>query len=210
MISVMRLIAQVCPEFDPGARWRDKNSQTIAKTRIFSLMEIQRESPHSHAAGAFYRLDCPEWVHVIPFTAKEAGLELLAVEQYRHGVDLASLEVPGGVCDNGEDPLAAAKRELLEETGYASDNWTSLGSCSPNPAIQTNHCHFFLALDCEKMHDLALDPTEELRVWAMTYFEWEAKLKSGEIHHALTLAAFSRLHSSQAWQALQKQINEAG
>ncbi|MDR2561258.1 MAG: NUDIX hydrolase [Holophagales bacterium] len=172
-------------------------------------MEIQRESPHSQASGAFYRLDCPEWVHAIPFTAKEAGMELLAVEQYRHGVDRASLEVPGGVCDPGEDPLTAAKRELLEETGHASNNWISLGSCSPNPAIQTNRCHFFLALGCEKMHDLVLDPTEELRVWAIPYLEWESKLRSGEIHHALVLAAFSRLHSSQAWPELQKQINDA-
>ena len=77
-------------------------------------MEMQRESPHSQSAGDFYRLDCPEWVHVIPFTPKSAGLELLAVEQYRHGVDRASLEVPGGVCDCGEDPLGAAKRELLD------------------------------------------------------------------------------------------------
>jgi 8-oxo-dGTP pyrophosphatase MutT (NUDIX family) len=136
-------------------------------------------------------------------------MELLAVEQYRHGVDRASLEVPGGVCDPGEDPLTAAKRELLEETGHASNNWISLGSCSPNPAIQTNRCHFFLALGCEKMHDLVLDPTEELRVWAIPYLEWESKLRSGEIHHALVLAAFSRLHSSQAWPELQKQINDA-
>jgi len=130
----------------------------------------------------------------------------LAVEQYRHGVDRASLEVPGGVCDQGEDPLAAAQRELLEETGHASNNWVPLGTCSPNPAIQNNRCHFFLALDCEKAHDLVLDPTEELRVWAMPYLEWRAKLESGEVHHALVLAAFNRLHFSEAWQTLQKQI----
>jgi 8-oxo-dGTP pyrophosphatase MutT (NUDIX family) len=149
-------------------------------------------------------------VHAIPFTPKGSGLELLAVEQYRHGVDRASLEVPGGVCDGLEDPLDAAKRELLEETGHESSNWVSLGYCSPNPAIQNNRCHFFLALDCEKVRDLVLDPTEELSVWAMPYSEWEAKLKSGEIHHALVLAAFNRLHSSEAWQSLQKQICDLG
>jgi 8-oxo-dGTP pyrophosphatase MutT (NUDIX family) len=203
----MRLIAQACPDFDPNARWRDGGVKTIAKSPIFKLQEIQRESPHTPAKGAFYRLDCPEWVHAIPFTSKQAGLELLAVEQYRHGVDRASLEVPGGVCDLGEDPLEAAKRELLEETGHASDHWTDLGICCPNPAIQNNRCHFFLALDCVPVQELALDPTEELRVWAMPYPEWDAKLKSGEIIHSLVIAAFGRLHMSGAWPPLQQQIS---
>jgi 8-oxo-dGTP pyrophosphatase MutT (NUDIX family) len=203
----MRLIAQACPQFDPNAKWRDGVVQTIANSPIFKLQAIQRESPHTHAKGDFYRLDCPEWVHAIPFTSHQAGLELIAVEQYRHGVDRASLEVPGGVCDLGEDPLEAAKRELLEETGYASDKWTNLGFCSPNPAIQNNRCHFFLALDCVPVQDLLLDPTEELRVWAMPYQEWETKLKSGEIHHSLVIAAFGRLHMSSAWPSLQQQIN---
>jgi len=208
----MRLITQVCPQFDPGARWRDGGSRTIAKSPIFSLLEVQRESPHSNKAGTYYRLACPEWVHAIPFTAIDdtgdsgAGLELLAVEQHRHGVEKASLEVPGGACDPGEDPLDAAKRELLEETGYTSENWTYLGSCTPNPAIQDNRCHFFLALDCAQTHELRLDPTEELRVWAMPYAEWEHKLKTGEIHHGLMLAAFECLRLSSAWASLQQQI----
>ncbi|MDR0498164.1 MAG: NUDIX hydrolase [Holophagales bacterium] len=203
----MRLIAQVYPNFDPDVQWRDDHSKVVAKTPIFSLLEIQRTSPHSSAKGAFYRLICPEWVHVIPFTALDAGLELLAVEQYRHGTDRASLEVPGGVCDHGENPLDAAKRELLEETGYTSNNWISLGSCAPNPAIQNNWCHFFLALDCVPTQELVLDPTEELRVWAMSYSEWKVKLEAGEIHHSLVLAAFERLRISGAWTSLQQQIN---
>jgi 8-oxo-dGTP pyrophosphatase MutT (NUDIX family) len=148
-------------------------------------------------------------VNVIPFTAQEAGLELLTVEQFRHGVDCASLEIPGGVCDQGEAPLDAAKRELLEETGYASDNWIALGSCSPNPAIQNNRCHFFLALDCAPLRELVLDPTEELRVWAMTFAEWRDKLKSGEVHHSLMYVAFHKLYLSDAWTRLSQQIDDA-
>jgi len=202
----MRLIAQAHPDFDPNLRWRDGESRVVAQNPIFSLLEMQRESPYSNAKGVFYRLACPEWVHAIPFTALDAGLELLVVEQYRHGIDKASLEVPGGICDQGENPLDAAKRELLEETGYASDNWIGLGSCAPNPAIQNNRCHFFLALDCVPTRDLVLDPTEELRVWAMSYSEWKVKLEAGEIHHSIVLAAFQRLHLSQAWVSLQRQI----
>ena len=204
----MRLIAQVHPQFDPNAQWLDGSSQVIAKTSIFNLLEIQRESPQSHVKANIYRLSCPNWVHAIPFTALDSGFELLTVEQYRHGVDRASLEVPGGLCDPGEDPLESAKRELLEETGYTSNDWTSLGSCSPNPAIQNNRCHFFLALNCVQTRDLILDPTEELRVWAMSHAEWKARLESGEVHHSLVIAAFQRLYASKAWASLQQQINE--
>ncbi|MCL1894434.1 MAG: NUDIX hydrolase [Holophagaceae bacterium] len=206
IIYLMRLIAQVCPQFDPSAQWHDSDTNIIAKSPIFSLLEVQRKSPHSNVEGAFYRLVCPEWVHTIPFTPESAGLELLVVEQYRHGIDRASLEVPGGVCDSGEDPLSAAKRELLEETGFVSDNWIELGFCSPNPAIQNNRCHFFLALDCVSVRDLVLDPTEELRVWALPFHEWQERLNSGEIHHSLVLAAFERLRHSIAWPALQQKI----
>ena len=207
MISPMRIIAQACHQFDPGAKWRDGRSQVIASSPIFRLEELQRESPHSEAKGAFYRLDCPEWVHAIPFTTAESGLELIAVEQYRHGIDSASLEVPGGVCNPGESPLDAAKRELLEETGHSSGNWTYLGHCTPNPAIQNNKCHFFLAQGCIPTKGLELDPTEELRVWAMPYPVWESKLRSGEIHHGLILAAFERLHLSEAWPTLRQMID---
>ena len=180
----------------------------MAESPIFELLKLQRESPQSHLKADIYRLSCPEWVHVIPFTAIDAGFELLVVEQYRHGVDRASLEVPGGICDTGEDPLDAAKRELLEETGCISNDWTSLGSCSPNPAIQNNQCHFYLALNCVPTRDLTLDPTEELRLWAMSHAEWRARLESGEVHHSLVLAAFHRLYMSKAWASLQQQINE--
>jgi len=202
----MHFLAESPPNFDPSAKWHDGGTRTIVTTPIFRLLEAQRESPHGFAKGTFYRLACPQWVHIIPFTTQSAGLELLAVEQYRHGIDGASLEVPGGVGNPGESPLEAAKRELLEETGHVSENWTDLGFCTPNPAIQDNRCHFFLALNCVPAHDLALDPTEELRVLTMPFQEWEGKLKSGEIHHGLILAAFERLRLSPAWGPLESMI----
>jgi 8-oxo-dGTP pyrophosphatase MutT (NUDIX family) len=178
----------------------------LAKSPIFTLEEIERESPHSRKRGLFYRLACPEWVHAVPFTPEADGLEILAVEQYRHGVDRPSLEVPGGVCNHGENPLDAAKRELLEETGHATDNWAYLGCCTPNPAIQNNKCHFYLALDCVQVRELDLDPTEELRVWAVPFSEWVKKMESGEIHHGLILAAFERLRLSEAWSTINEKL----
>ena len=68
------------------------------------------------------------------------------VEQYRYGIEAPTLELAGGVCDVDEAPLETAKRELLEETGFASNDWISLGQVSSNPAMQDNYTHSFLAL----------------------------------------------------------------
>jgi 8-oxo-dGTP pyrophosphatase MutT (NUDIX family) len=145
-------------------------------------------------------------VNVIAFRAKKEGGELLVVEQFRHGIDASTLEVIGGVCDPEEDPTGTARRELLEETGHESPRWVSLGWCTPNPAVQNNRCHFFLALDCRPVAELHLDPSEELRVWAVPWGEWKEKLQSGEIHHALVLGAFFRLERWSGWKALQEEL----
>jgi len=204
------MLAEACPNFDPGSGWRGGPVRVVAETPIFRLTEVNRSSPHSGKEGVFYSLECPQWVHAIPFADFGSGPELIAVEQHRHGICTPSLEVPGGVCGQGEDPLAAAKRELLEETGFASEDWRHLGSCTPNPAIQDNRCHFFLALGCARTRPLELDPTEELRVWAMPFSEWEARMKSGEVHHGLMLAAFQRLRLSPEWPTLRKLIAGRG
>lgn len=195
----MRLLAQHSLGFDPAQAWKGGEATLRSETRLFRHLGVVRQSPHTGRSHDFTRLECPDWVHVIAFT--EDG-ELLAVEQFRHGINSATLEAIGGVCDPGEVPELTARRELLEETGHQSDSWLSLGWCSPNPAIQDNRCHFFLALGCQPVAELDLDPSEELRVWAVPWREWEAKLESGEIHHALVLAAFFRLRLWQGWDNL--------
>ncbi|MBK7293314.1 MAG: NUDIX hydrolase [Holophagaceae bacterium] len=165
-------------------------------SRLFRQIVARRRSPHTGREHAFYRLQGPDWVNVVAFT--RAG-ELLVVEQFRHGIDEATLEIPGGGCDAGECPEEAARRELREETGFTSGQWVALGSCTPNPATQNNRCHTFLALDCDPAGDLELDPAEELQVWACSWSEWQALMRQGAIHHALVLSAFQFLSLWDGW-----------
>jgi 8-oxo-dGTP pyrophosphatase MutT (NUDIX family) len=193
----MRLLAQHSPDFDPSLPWLDLEVSVKGETRLFQQIQAVRSSPHTDRTHAFTRLLCPDWVNVVAFTTEG---EVLFVEQFRHGVDASTLEVVGGVCEPGEDPGVAGRRELLEETGFAPGRWLSLGSCAPNPAIQNNRCHFFLGLECRPVAALDLDPSEELRVWAAPWAEAEALLRKGGLDHALVQVAFLHLFQWEGWQ----------
>jgi 8-oxo-dGTP pyrophosphatase MutT (NUDIX family) len=202
----MRMLAQHSQEFDPTTPWTDCVTQSTAESHLFKNLLVRRRSPHTEREHDFTRLLCPEWVNVIAFTGTGPGSELLLVEQFRHGVDASTLEIIGGVCDPGEDPAFTARRELLEETGHTAREWVALGRCAPNPAVQNNHCHFFLALDCEPVAELDLDPSEELRVWAASWDEAQTLLRDGAMDHALVMAAFLRLFLWPGWGALQQTL----
>ncbi len=199
----MRLVHTFSEDFDPSRPWIQESENVRQDSRLFKQIVAQRKSPHSEVRHAFYRLQGPDWVNIIAFT--EEG-ELLIVEQFRHGIDEATLEIPGGGCDEGEEPLFSAARELREETGYEAAQWISLGSCTPNPATLTNRCHTFLALGCKSAGELELDRAEELRVWAYRWSEWERTLAEGKVHHALVLTAFFKLHQWDGWAGLRQQL----
>lgn len=114
------------------------------------------------------------------------------VEQYRVGVDETTLEIPGGMVDGEEEPIKAAQRELLEETGYGSNQWVKLGKTSANPAIQTNFTHLYLAKECRKLKEPENEGNEDIKVHTMPLPRFLELVKSGTIHHAIVLAAVAQ------------------
>lgn len=171
--------------------WKLEQARPLQKTRVFTLMENRMTMPDGTDAGNFYTLKAPDWVIMLAFDT--AG-RLITVDQYRHGVDTSSLEVPGGVIDGSDAPLETAKRELLEETGYASDTWISLGKVSANPALFNNYCHIFLAQNCRHVAAQNLDEHEDISVHLLTLAEYEEMITTGRVHHALAVAALARYY----------------
>ncbi len=135
----------------PHQSWKLLGSRDVSDHRIFRIRhDLYRFEP-SGAERDFVILDCPDWVNIIPLT--DDG-QVVLIRQFRHGTRDVTLEIPGGVVEAHETPEAAAVRELSEETGYVPARVKSLGFVSPNPAIQGNRSHTFLAEGCR----LAAEP----------------------------------------------------
>lgn len=135
-------------------------------------------------------LDAPDWINVIALTENR---DVVLVEQYRAGIHESSLEIPGGMVDEGETPIKSAKRELLEETGYQSEKWTKLGTTSGNAAILNNYTHMFLAEDCVKVNEQQLDGNEDITVHVLEFEQFLELVKNSTIHHSIVVAAVAHL-----------------
>ena len=154
---------------------------------MFNVREDHVTSPVSGKDYHFFVIEANDWINVIPLTRDG---RLVCVRQYRHGIQETTLEIPGGVIDDGEDPLEAARRELIEETGYEPEEITLLGCVSPNPAIQNNRCFSFLATGCRRVAEQNLDGTEDIAVELIDPADVPHLVREGSFNHALVVAAF--------------------
>ena len=142
--------------------------------------------PNGSQIGSYYISEFPDWVNVIAVTKEK---QLLMVRQYRHGIARISYELCAGVCDPTDaTPIDGAKRELLEETGYGGGHWQEWMVVCPNPSIQTNFTHCFLATDVEWQQNPELEHTEDISVHLLSVDEVKDLLNRNEILQALMAA----------------------
>jgi len=169
--------------------WPLVSSRIDRSFRIFDLRMDRSVSPRTGEEYEFVVLEASPWVNVVALTDRE---EVVLIRQYRHGIGEVTLEIPGGMVDAGDEPLAAAKRELLEETGYRGEEWIDFGYLHPNPAIQNNRCHTFLALGVKPAGAQELDDKEDIAVVLTPLAEIPRLIAEGVITHALVVCAFWR------------------
>lgn len=167
-------------------KWKKLNEKDLFQGKIFKYRSVESESLDGSMRGQFDVLDFYDWVNIVAVT-KDG--QMLFVEQFRQGVQDITLEIPGGAIDPGEIPLVAAKRELLEETGFKGLKWHEIGVVHPNPAIMSNRCWSYLALDCEWAQEKDLDPLEDLEVRLISIENVRELVKEGRITHSLVISA---------------------
>jgi 8-oxo-dGTP pyrophosphatase MutT (NUDIX family) len=169
-------------------KWTRLGRRELLRCPIFTVAERENEGPGGRK-GRFIVLEAPDWATVVPIVRRGEEDCFLMVRQYRHGSDELSLEFPGGVVESGEAPVAAAGRELAEETGYAASSIRLAGSVSPNPAIMANRYHVFLAEGLTRAHGTDFDEHEVIDSLIVPVNEVRAAMGTGEYSHALMAAA---------------------
>ncbi len=175
---------------DDDLKWQRGTRHPGADYKIFQTHFVDATHPPTGKSKRFSIIECVDWVNVIALTPSE---DVVLVRQYRAGSDSICLEIPGGMVDEGETPLEAGVRELEEETGYTAKTWRPLGTVLPNPAIQGNRLHSFLALDAELTTSQRLDTSEVIDLELASLADIHAMLRDGRIDHALVVDAFAHL-----------------
>lgn len=169
--------------------WQTRASRVVYETSWLRLREDQVVKPDG-SAGTYGYMEAPYPVAVI--AALDAARQLYLVREWRYGWQRDSWELPGGRCEAGEDPLAGAQRELLEEAGIRAQTWTPLGSFFVSALLATPF-HLFLARDIEQGLPHR-DPEEQDMIAQAVPFDAavEAAL-DGTIVHAASISSILRL-----------------
>lgn len=172
--------------------WKRKSSKQVADCRVFKVREDISTRESDALEHSFYVIESPDWVNVIAITKER---KVLLIEQFRHGTEEIILEIPGGMIDENEEPEKAARRELLEETGFSAEEFIYLGKSRPNPAIQNNWMYHFLAWNSEKTADVGFDEHESVITKLVDLDEILELIENEKITHSLVLAAFLRFQN---------------
>jgi 8-oxo-dGDP phosphatase len=162
--------------------WQVTGSRIVFRDRWISVRADDCLTRSGVEIAPFYVLEYPDWVHVV---ALDADNHIILVQQYRHGFGGTTLELPGGIIDaEDSDPVAAARREMAEETGYGADEFRLLASLSPNPATHTNKVHVVLAQPVVIAKRPTPDPEEDITVVRLPADEVLRMALEGKLVHS--------------------------
>ncbi len=173
-------------------KWKILSSEYLIKRPWLTARRDVVELPDGRINKEYYVLEYPTWINVTAIT-KEG--QMILVRQYRHALGQTNFEIVAGVVEQGEAPLEAAKRELLEEAGYGGGEWREISLISANPSTTTNLTHCFLATGVEKVSGQHLDATEDIEVYLFSQEEVKDMIRRGDFVQSLMLVPLLKYFS---------------
>lgn len=166
-------------------KWQTLSQRYLIKQPWLTARVDKVALPTGAIIDEYYVLEYPDWVNTIAITTEG---QFVMVRQYRYALGKTVDELCAGVIENGEQPIDAAQRELMEETGYGGGHWQEWMTLSANPSTHTNLTHCFLATDVEPIGVPHLDEGEDVAVRLLTREEVMDMLNKGEMWQSLMAA----------------------
>lgn len=167
--------------------WTIQSSEILINAPFFKMKKDKCTLPNGSIMPGYYVFEFSNWVNVVPVTSSG---RIVLIRQYRHATQEITIEIPGGGVDTSDPDLeTAARRELLEETGYSCESIQCLSELTPNPALQSNRIGVYLAIGCTWTQPQNLDPFEDIEVFEAEPPEVLDMLERGEIHHSIVVAS---------------------
>ena len=169
-----------------GAAWERLRSERLLETPYFALRSDKLRLPSGAVKDPYYVVERPDAAIIFPLTGEG---EAVLVRQYRPPLERMELGLPAGLVEEGEKPEAAARRELLEETGYSSPEWEPLGALASSPSLKDNWAYLFLARGVEEMAPPDPDEHELVETVRVPVGELLGLIRTGEIVSSSGVAA---------------------
>ena len=168
-------------------RWKWLSGNIVRRDRWVDLRENTYLLPNGQEITPYYTTRNRSFSVIV---ARDQEGSYICVRQFRPGTETVTTEFPAGGMEDGEDPLEAAKRELLEETGYEAERWTSLGRIAPNATIANNYAYIFLAEGCRKVSGRHLDETECMETAVISAGVMDEMIAECRVIQAVHVAAY--------------------
>ena len=169
-----------------SGRWERLSSERLIETPYFALRSDRLRLPDGAVKDPYYVIERPDAAIVFPLTEED---DVVLVRQYRPAIEGIELGLPAGLVDEGEEPEKAARRELLEETGYAGGEWEPLGSLASSPSLKDNWAHLYLARGVTCSAAPRPDEYERVEVVLVPVGEIVERISAGEIVSSSGVAA---------------------
>ena len=173
----------------PITKWKILRSEYLLQHKYMTLRKDRVQLDNGHIIDDYFVIEKANWINVIAIT--EEG-KFVFERQYRHGIGKVIYEIPAGIIEDGEDSIEAAKRELLEETGYSGGEWFEYGQACPNPSSMNNTNYTFLAKGVRKISAQNTEVTENIEVLLLTLEEVRNLLESNFIVEGIQQAPLWR------------------